>query len=107
MDDSVEVTETWSEGALDADGKLCAGTHTLTFGAVDQAGNEAEEVTATIIVLAKTPVPPEGSSDDSSDVTSEKSADENVSGGCGSVVTGTGIALVSLLFGAALLKKKK
>lgn len=107
VDDSVEVTETWSEGALDADGKLCAGTHTLTFSAVDQAGNEAEEVTATIIVIAKAPVTPDDSSDADSEATSDKNGSENVSGGCGSVVAGSGIALASLLLGAVMLKKKK
>lgn len=107
VDDSVEVTETWSEGALDADGKLCAGTHTLTFSAVDQAGNEAEEVTATIIVLAKPPVTSDDSSGGNSGVTSEESTGGTVSGGCGSVVAGTGMAVASLLFGIALLKKKK
>ena len=107
VDDSVEVTETWSEGALDADGKLCAGTHTLTFSAVDQAGNEAEEETATIIVIAKAPVTPDDSSDADSEATSDKNGSENVSGGCGSVVAGSGIALASLLLGAVMLKKKK
>ena len=69
--------------------------------------NEAEEVTATIIVIAKAPVTPDDSSDADSEATSDKNGSENVSGGCGSVVAGSGIALASLLLGAVMLKKKK
>ena len=39
----------WSEGALDIEGKLTEGTHTLTVTAVDDSGNQAQKV-ATVYV---------------------------------------------------------
>ena len=43
------VTSIWSDGALDEDGKLVEGTHTLTVIAVDTSGNKTEKV-ATVYV---------------------------------------------------------
>ncbi len=40
----IDVTYTWSSGALDVFGKLVKGTHTWTVTAVDQAGNKAEKL---------------------------------------------------------------
>ncbi len=51
-DGEVTPKYTWSEGALDANGNLKAGTHTLTISAVDKAGNEAAIRTITYVVTA-------------------------------------------------------
>ena len=51
-DAKVEVIYTWSNGALDAYGKLTEGTHTLTLSATDLSGNKTEE-TITFIVTAE------------------------------------------------------
>ncbi len=53
--DDVEVVLTWSEGALDNAGKLCAGTHTLTVSATDLSGNKTE-VTVNVFVISGRPV---------------------------------------------------
>ena len=45
----VSVTYTWSDGALDSDGKLTLGTHALTVVATDASGNKTEKV-ATVYV---------------------------------------------------------
>lgn len=48
--DEVGVVFTWSEGALDASGRLTAGEHTLTVSATDLSGNRSEFViTFTVI----------------------------------------------------------
>jgi len=46
--DSVTAEYKWSEGALDAAGKLKAGTHTLTVSAKDLSGNETTMVVTVI-----------------------------------------------------------
>lgn len=51
-DGEITPKYTWSEGALDANGNLKAGTHTLTISAVDKAGNEAAIRTITYVVTA-------------------------------------------------------
>ena len=43
-DGEIAPTLTWSEGALDARGRLVAGEHTLTVTAVDKTGNKTEKV---------------------------------------------------------------
>lgn len=47
--ENVQVTQTWSAGALDARGKLMEGVHTLTITARDLSGNTTEEVITFII----------------------------------------------------------
>lgn len=42
-EDDVSVTETWSDGALDAAGRLTAGEHTLTLTSADLTGNKTEK----------------------------------------------------------------
>jgi hypothetical protein len=52
--DDLVATLTWSDGALDAAGRLCAGEHTLTVTATDLSGNTSELVIA-VHVLATRP----------------------------------------------------
>ena len=52
--DDLVATLTWSDGALDAAGRLCAGEHTLTVTATDLSGNTSEVVIA-VHVLATRP----------------------------------------------------
>ena len=42
--DDIDAVLTWSEGAIDASGRLCAGEHTLTVTATDLSGNKTEDV---------------------------------------------------------------
>ena len=42
--DEVEVVQTWSEGAVDRQGRLTEGVHTLTLTASDLSGNSTEKV---------------------------------------------------------------
>lgn len=42
--DEIDAVFTWSEGALDEAGRLCAGEHTLTVSATDLSGNKTEQV---------------------------------------------------------------
>ena len=57
-DGEITPTYTWSAGALDENGNLKVGTHTLTISAKDNAGNEAAVRTITYIVSPKqTPDP--------------------------------------------------
>ncbi len=53
--DDVEAVFTWSEGALDEGGRLCAGDHKLTVTATDLSGNESEQV-ITVHVLETRPI---------------------------------------------------
>jgi len=39
-EDEVTVVQDWSEGAIDASGRLCPGTHTLTLSSQDLTGNK-------------------------------------------------------------------
>ena len=47
--ENVQVTQVWSEGALDGRGKLTEGTHTLTFTACDLSNNVTEKVVTFIV----------------------------------------------------------
>ena len=40
---AIEVEKVWSDGALDGDGQLTVGTHTLTLTATDYFGNKSEK----------------------------------------------------------------
>lgn len=50
-----EVTKVWSEGALDAYGRLTEGTHTYTVTAKDTSGNQSQK-TLTVYVTVDEPV---------------------------------------------------
>ena len=87
---SVELTTTWSEGALDRYERLTKGTHTLTITASDLSGNQTQKVitfivteegdTADVIIdeeaLCPDPVEPDFSEEESSE---EISSSEEVS----------------------------
>ena len=112
VDDSVKLVRTWSDGALDANGKLTEGEHTLTFSAVDAAGNEAETVVVEIVVKKGVTPPVDSSSGDSSDVNSGNSSSGSSEAvgcgfaGCGSIagIGGFGFLGVAAMI---LLKKKE
>jgi predicted heme/steroid binding protein len=53
--DDLVATLTWSDGAIDASGRLCVGEHTLTVTATDLSGNTDELVIA-VHVLETRPV---------------------------------------------------
>lgn len=53
--DTLDATLTWSDGALDVRGRLCAGDHTLTISAEDLTGNKVEH-TITVHVIETRPV---------------------------------------------------
>lgn len=58
-DGEITPTYTWSDGALDADGNLKEGTHTLTITARDAAGNESTRVVTYIVAAGDdNPTPP-------------------------------------------------
>ena len=48
-DGEIAPVLTWSEGALDAKGKLTLGEHTLTVTAIDSTGNVAETVISVVV----------------------------------------------------------
>ena len=92
---SVELTTTWSEGALDRYERLTKGTHTLTITASDLSGNQTQKVitfivteegdTADVIIDEETlypdPVEPDSSEEESSEEisSSEEESSEEVS----------------------------
>ena len=93
---SVELTTTWSEGALDRYERLTKGTHTLTITASDLSGNQTQKVitfivteegdTADVIIdeeaLCPDPVEPDSSEEESSEEISsseEESSEEPTS----------------------------
>ena len=53
----IEVQKTWSAGALDENGQLTGGTHTLTLTASDFFGNKAEKVVKVTVTEPDTQVP--------------------------------------------------
>lgn len=58
-DGEITPTYTWSDGALDANGNLKEGTHTLTITARDAAGNESTRVITYIVAAGNdNPNPP-------------------------------------------------
>lgn len=106
-DGDITPTYTWSEGALDENGNLKEGTHTLTISAKDSAGNEAAVRTITYIVEAK--VEPGPGPDDPSTSNSSSSSNENPTPskkGCRGTIAGTS-ALAILALGGILISYKK
>lgn len=128
-DGNITPTYSWSDGALDANGKLVKGTHTLTYNATDAAGNKATPLVITFVVNEKKVEPPVSSSEESSSSSKESSSESKPAssststpsstdskdnggstGGCGgSIVAGS--ATVGILAAAAagllIYKKKK
>ena len=51
--DDLVATLTWSDGALDEAGRLCAGEHTLTVTATDLSGNTSELVIAVHVIATR------------------------------------------------------
>ena len=112
-DGTLETVITYSKGAL-SNGKLLAGTHTITITAVDAQKNEAESVVITITVSEK---PANDTSSDADDSQSGEAGDGSSSEqdgqtpdsteekGCGNTVGAIG--LFSILAGAAVLCFKK
>ncbi len=54
---NIEITYTWSEGALDADGKLLRGNHICTLTASDTAGNVSTKTIEVIVGRKDTAAP--------------------------------------------------
>lgn len=98
-DGEITPTYTWSEGALDANGNLKEGTHTLTISAKDAAGNEAAIRTITYIVEGSGNVDPDPTPDPEPTPTKK---------GCKGMVVGTSFIVSLLAFaGMGIAFKKK
>lgn len=78
-DGTVECTYSWSDGALDVEGCLVRGTHTLTIEASDVAGNKATKVVTVIVNGEDLPETPDDNSSSSSSSSSTSEPDSSSS----------------------------
>ncbi len=99
----------WSEGALDEEGKLVAGTHTLTLTATDLTGNTTtKEVTVTVVDVPTEDFEDEDSSSEGDIPSSEETDDgKGSSKGCKGSVGGCAMAIALATACAYALKKRK
>ncbi len=106
---NVNATIVWSEGAI-VDGKLTAGTHTVSISAKDSKGNAKEAYSIEVIVEAKQVTPPDSSSGGDSSIVDSSSNEEkpaNPKGCMGSIGLGNGILFLSVGAVVAAFAKKR